>query len=336
MSDILHMESEHVQEVSWRLYRLADAVSGARDEICAKAGGMDWTESQKGPFLQDLQAWAGKMSSLSEKIRDEGSGVEKEVEEMERAASHFNEGYTPFIRGDGDPYAVDASDIHQGDYGDCFLMSSMGAIALNHPELLEGMIEDLGDGRYRVRFYDRVCDNFGLGPCHYVAHYVIVDGTFPKELADPTDRVGGTQESWTLIIEKAYRQLQKENGMPIEGGLPLPSIALSAITGRDSQNIPSALMSIQDLYKDFKRGDAITAGSDWFGGLSKYFGPQSPTDPNPMIPREHIFFVTNVDPVNNTVTVQNPWGADHQPQFVTMTFQEYQSCFWLTTTNPVG
>ena len=336
MADIIKMrDPESVQDMRKLLAQLGDRLIEVQSEIGMAARGMDWNGSGKDAFVQDVETWAGTMRSLSTRCGVSSYAVLKEVEEWEITSSDFVEGYTPFIKADGDRSGADASDIQQGDHGDCFLMSSMGGIVLNHPEVIEDMIEDLGNGTYRVRFYDKVCDNLGLGPCHYEEHYVIVDGIFPKDLADPKDQVGGTYESWTLIIEKGYRQLLKERGMPIDFGLPLPAIALSAMTGKDCSNILSPSVTIQDLYTAYQRGDAITASSDWFGGPDEYFGPRSPTDERPIIPREHIFFVTNVDPVNNTVTVQNSWGASHQPQFVTMSFQEYQSCFWLTTTNPV-
>jgi hypothetical protein len=243
----------------------------------------------------------------------------------------FPDGYVPFIKDKNDSFAADKTDIIQGNLNDCFLMSSMGAIALTHPELLENMIEVLPDGRYKVKFYDKKCVTV-FGPCHYKEHYVIVDGDFGDKHCKPGDAIEGTQEAWTMIIEKAYLQWQKENNLPID--LPSPAVALSAITGKDCANYCMPQISMDDLYKSFKRGDAITAGSRWQTDQTRpheYFDRD--IDPNHRIIEGHVYFITGVDPISNTVTLQNPWGPQYPP--ITMPFEDYQKCFWLTTTNPV-
>jgi hypothetical protein len=340
MTDIIHMISEPVQDVDLMLGHLGEKILDAQTEISRAAQGMDWEGSGKDNFLQDEELWAGKMSSLSRDFSDMGSAVKKEREEWEDTAKEFVKRYTPFVNGaDDSGSAVDISDIHQGDYGDCFFMSSIGAIARKHPGFIEKMIHDNGDGTYTVTFYDPHCAT-PLGPCFYTEHNVTVDGNFPKGLADPTDATaGGTQEAWTLILEKAYLQWQRENGTDPLTGLPLldlpsPSIAMSVMTGKDCFNIPSELMTIDDLNRRFQNGDAITAGSSGTfvpDRPPEYFGENAPESQR--IPEGHVYFVTGVDPVANTVTVQNPWGPHCPP--ITMSFEDYQKCFWLTTSNSV-
>jgi hypothetical protein len=330
MTDIIHMQlqPDSVREVGRMLGRLTDKIINTQSEIRTGAAGMDW--SQKGDFVNDVISWAGKIDSLAYDCNLLARKVAQEADEWEAAAAAFgwgSGGYTPFLWDDADSSAADESDIRQGNIGDCFLMSSMGAIALTHPELLEDMIEVLPDGRYKVRFYDKKCDGI-FGPCHYEEHYVIVDGNFGNTHANPADNLGDTQETWPMIIEKAYLQWQKENGINPLTDLPSPAVALSAMTGKDCVNYPSSLMSMDALYESFQRGDAITAGSKWPTDITRpdFFGPQD------NIPDGHVFFVTNVDPIANTVTVQNPW-PDSPP--ITMSFEDYQKSFWLTTTNPV-
>jgi hypothetical protein len=337
MADVIHMESEPVSDVGRMLGRLSEKIDDVQAEIILAAQGMDWDSSAKNYFLQDANSWAIRMYSLSKRCAEKGSAVTKEEEEWEDAAREFIKRYTPFVKGADDiDSKVDISDIHQGGYGDCFFMSSMGAIARKHPEFIEKMIHDNGDGTYTVTFYDPHCLT-PLGPCFYTEHKVTVDNNFPENLADPMDATSdGTQEAWTLILEKAYMQWQKENGLDPAVYIPSPSIAMSVMTGKDCFNCPSELMTIDDLNRRFQNGDAITAGS------SGTFVPNRPPEyfgdtalPGQKIPEGHVFFVTGVDPVNNTVTVQNPWGPDHDPYILTMSFEDYQKCFWLTTTNPV-
>lgn len=195
MTDRIYMYSEPVQEVGLMLGRLSKKILEAQEEISRAAQGMDWEGSGKDKFLQDEEHWAGKIASLSRDFSEMGTAVKKEREEWEDAAKEFVKRYTPFVIGDGDRYAVDISDIQQGDYGDCYFMSSMGAIAREHPGFIEKMIHDNGDGTYTVTFYDPICAT-PLGPCVYKKHEITVDGNFPKGLADPKDATaGGTQEA---------------------------------------------------------------------------------------------------------------------------------------------
>jgi hypothetical protein len=342
MGDIIRMkDSESVREMGRMLGRLGEKILGVQTEISRAAQGMDWDSSAKDYFLQDVEIWAGKMYGFSQRCDEKGTAVIREADQWETAAAQFGGGltrYTPFVVGPGDTTAVDETDIHQGGIGDCYLMSSLGALALTRPELLEEMIEVLPDGRYKVRFYDKWCLTI-FGPCTYTEHYVIVDADFEDKLSDPVDKIGDTQEAWTMIIEKAYDQWKKERAFLGDPTvlLPSPAVALSAITGQDCVNYPTALMTMDDLYQKFQQGDAITAGGKWptdpTRPLDKMFGEgvDVPKDTD-LIREGHVYFVTNVDPVANTVTVQNPWGPDWDP--ITMSFEEYQACFWLTTTNP--
>jgi hypothetical protein len=332
MENIIKMEDPaSVRSVANRLDRLGDSLLDAQAEIGGAARGMDWDGSAKDNFVQDVDAWGGKIRSLSTRCNEKYYAVLMEVEEWENAAKGFVTGYTPFITGENDSSAADESDIAQGNIGDCFLMSSMGAIALQHPELIERMIHDNGDGTYTVTFWDARCLT-PFGPCTYTPYLVTVDGNFPEKLSDPKDSVGGTQEAWTMILEKAYGKFVMEKLKKDPDSLwviPSPSIALSAMTGKDCANYPSELMSMDTLYESFQRGDAITAGSQWPANIfrpDEYFGKSN------KIAEGHVYFVTGVDPVNNTVTVQNPW-PDCPP--ITMSFEDYQKCFWLTTSNPV-
>ncbi len=62
---------------------------------------------------------------------------------------------------------VAATDVAQGDTGDCYLMASLAAIAKTSPATIQNMIHDNGDGTFTVRFYNKVAD------------YVTVDRYFP-------------------------------------------------------------------------------------------------------------------------------------------------------------
>ena len=344
MTGEMHMDSDLVRDLGRRMDRLSGEIIDARDEILRKAEAMDWDGPRRDGFTNKLKGWGILVSFRAMRCRNLGIGATREAEEWEEAAAHFGwgvEGYTPFLVGENENTGPDEYDIDQDRIGDCYLLSSLGSIAQHHPEVIEDMIEVLEDGKCRVRFYDKVCQTI-FGPCEYVAHYIIVDMDFPEGHAWSTDKSIGSQEVWTLVIEKAYLQWQKEND-PNNPFIdwPLPAVAMSAITGKNSVTYPSMMMSFDTLNESFQRGDAITSGAYLQSITEGENGPiKLPPDSvypkpyqNKTISTDHVYFITNVDPVTQEVTLQNPASPDWPP--IIMPFSEYQTLFPLTMTNPV-
>jgi hypothetical protein len=112
--------------------------------------------------------------------------------------------------------------------GDCWLLSSLAAIAQTQPQVLEGAITDLGDGTYRVRLHRQ--ERSG----EMKAEDVRVEGSLPKT-ADGRDAYAqrtDPKELWVGIIEKAFAAWKGGYGA-LDGGVP--SDALTALTGRPTQ-----------------------------------------------------------------------------------------------------
>jgi len=112
-----------------------------------------------------------------------------------------------YLQEAGDITAISVDDLHQGQIGDCFLLSSIGELALRYMGAISDMIHANGDGTETVRLY-AAAD--GQVPTHgtsaYKAVSINVDNSFPSysvNEAATQDVVGGKKEIWPQVIEKA-------------------------------------------------------------------------------------------------------------------------------------
>src|ERR1044072_499236 len=82
----------------------------------------------------------------------------------------------------GDSNAVSITDIHQGSYNDCYILASIGALALNHPDAITDMITVNPDGTETVRLYIDADTGKGvtLNTKNFRVTYVTVDNVFPS------------------------------------------------------------------------------------------------------------------------------------------------------------
>ena len=139
-----------------------------------------------------------------------------------------------------------AKDIRQGSLGDCYLLSSLSAVAETtiasidgrHPSVNPGdMFIDNGDNTYGVRMYD----NYGA------ERWVTVDKYVPGYRSTDLRNVSTVDgETWAMMAEKAYVQLNESdnigqdgtnrygigNHFGIAGGSAV--MALSHITGQEA------------------------------------------------------------------------------------------------------
>ena len=88
------------------------------------------------------------------------------------------------------------NDVFQGSVGDCYMMSTLSAIAKANPEVIRRMVVDLGDGTFAVRFYRN-------GQAQYVR--VDADLWYDPSSGKPIYAKLGSQGClWVPIVEKAY------------------------------------------------------------------------------------------------------------------------------------
>lgn len=231
----------------------------------------------------------------------------------------------PFIAGNGDGRDIHPSDISQGQIGDCYLMSSLAAVANGNPDIIKNNIKDNGDGTYTVTFYERGI--FGTSKVD-----VKVKGEFPNKdgrwvFAQPGDTNNGQLELWPMIYEKAYAKYKGGDYKKIgKGGRP--EDAMTAITGQpgDWHRTRGVIwdMSFSDFAGYFDK-NLVVANTRGDGDKGKQVFKDGTLVTN------HAYWVEKIDKTNQTVTVRNPWGWNEKP--ITLTWDQFKQGFDNISTN---
>jgi hypothetical protein len=244
-----------------------------------------------------------------------------------------------FVRGQGEASDIDPSDIKQGRLGDCYFMSSLGAIARTNPELLRKMIHANDDGTYTVTFHQpRLPWEPGSGEFKPVsitvtAELPLIDGKPAFAGADDATRAG-EQELWVGLVEKAYASFRGGYGIAGQGGYG--GNAMETITGVPSRSQPADTLAFEDLARRFRAGEAVTASTLIDVKLGDLDFPDRSDEELALndgtLAAAHVYFVTGLDEAKRTVTLQNPWGKDRPP--VTLSYADFQRLFSEVASNP--
>lgn len=191
---------------------------------------------------------------------------------------------------------VSARDVVQGAAGDCYLLSTLSAVARQQPGLLKDAITQKADGSWLVRFYGR--DAAGKA----VPVYVPVD----RDLAL---RNGGLRyarastkgELWVSLVEKAYAKWK--GGFEDIGRGGLPSDAMQALTGRAASWEETARSAPADL---FARLQATLAAKGLAVAATRTGAPYV----NSGVVQRHAYTVLAAFERGGAQLVQlrNPWG----------------------------
>ncbi len=206
--------------------------------------------------------------------------------------------------------APSSADMHQGDLGDCYLISALGALADSNPAAIENMFIDNGDGTYTVRFYS------GNSAQGYVADYVTVNDSLPGwqsgGLSLANVSLGGGY--WIPLVEKAYAQWNETGNEGRDGRNAYASLTGGGMANVDEQVLGYAATSLvpasdptdeQELIQAIQSGEAVTAAI-FLNGNAAPFVQLS-------LVSSHAYEVAsyNADassPTFGTFQLENPWG----------------------------
>ncbi len=225
-----------------------------------------------------------------------------------------------------------ATDVRQGDVGDCYWMASLGAVAKQDPNRIRSMFTDNGDGTYTVRLY-----NNGK------AEFVTVDTELPVSAAGKFvfANQGGTasdsaNELWVALAEKAYAQANESgwtgqdgtnsyNGLGgaladgasnndgINGGWPKD--ALGQITAANVTSVTTASSAFADIRAAFDAGRPVTFVTKVAPASDAVVG-------------NHVYTMVGYNATNHTVTLRNPWGSGYaQPELLNLSLTDLRANF---------
>jgi hypothetical protein len=209
---------------------------------------------------------------------------------------------TLYLTEAGNSSAISVSDLHQGQIGDCFLISSIGELALNDPTAISNMIHVNANGTETVTLHEAA--NGQLASWNTTAFKTVtetVTNVFQSTGVNngaTQDVLGNQKEIWPQVLEKAVAQLDGGYNAISNGGSPL--VAMEALTGHATTYTQPASMTLTALLADVKAGDLIVMDT-----------PNSNNLPNGLV-GDHAYMFEGVTGSGSSAMVHlgNPWGYD--------------------------
>ncbi|HQR08738.1 MAG TPA: hypothetical protein PLN21_18070 [Gemmatales bacterium] len=269
-----------------------DTLWGGNDEDSLYGGkGNDKLYGENGSdFLDD-----GSGSAVSAEINDGGSG------------NNFM-AYLPVIGG------TTGKDVVQGSQNTCWILSSIISAADSGMDL-KSRITYLGNGQYNVMLYN---------PSTKAPFYQKVSmegGRFDFEPWPNGAKPGNDtiKESWVLIMQRAIlKQFVTNIADPstYPSFATSPSQSLPYLTGRGAtfQLAGGTYLGTFGYNELDKVADSLAAGKLACAGARQgNYGDPFPgfiSVATPYIKGSHVYSIMQVDKVNQTVMLRNPWGVD--------------------------
>jgi hypothetical protein len=207
-----------------------------------------------------------------------------------------------FLTETGETNAINVADINQGQMGDCYLLSSIGEIALLKPTFISNMIHVNANGIETIMLYDASNGRLPTwGTTAFKAVSETVTNVFPNYSVDngaTQDVLKNQKEIWPQVLEKAYATLNGSYAAIAGGGSPV--IAMEELTGHAATFMSPASLTLAALQNFVAAGDLIVMDTLPGGTL-----------PNNLV-NNHAYMFEGItgSGVSATVHLGNPWGFD--------------------------
>ncbi len=209
---------------------------------------------------------------------------------------------TLYLTGKGDTNAISVGDINQGQIGDCFLLASIGEIALLQPSFISSAIHLNADGSETVRLYKSANGSLpGWNTTAYKSFAQTVTNVFPSYAVNNGATQGvlsGHKEIWPQVLEKAVASMDGGYAAISGGGSPL--FAMEELTGHAATYVTPASLTLAELQAFSKAGDLIVMDTLSGSGL-----------PDKLV-GNHAYMFEGITGSGSAASIRlgNPWGFD--------------------------
>ncbi len=177
---------------------------------------------------------------------------------------------TLYVTETGTSTPISVADINQGQLGDCYLLSSIGEIAMLRPSFISNMIHANSNGTETVTLYKAANGSLpGWGTMAFKATSVTVTNAFPSFSVNNganQDVLGNQKEIWPQVLESAYASLNGGYGVIGNGGSP--AVAMEELTGHVATEVAAGSVTLAMLQSDSQAGDLIVMDTQNKSGLS--------------------------------------------------------------------
>ena len=209
---------------------------------------------------------------------------------------------TLYLTETGTSTPISVADINQGQLGDCYLLSSIGEIAMLRPSFISNMIHVNSNGTETVTLYKAANGSLpGWGTTAFKAASVTVTNAFPSYSVNngaTQDVLGNQKEIWPQVLESAYASLNGGYGAIGNGGSPM--LAMEELTGHAATEVAAANFTLAMLQSASQAGSLIVMDTQNRSGLS-----------NGLV-GNHAYMFAGVTGTGAAAALKllNPWGTN--------------------------
>jgi hypothetical protein len=196
------------------------------------------------------------------------------------------------------PGGPSKEDIHQGKLGDCWLLSSVGAIAQSRVFDIRSIVVDFHDGTYGA----------AIGGKFYR-----VDGRFPTTNGQLTGaHLGQGNSLWVPVLEKAFAVYNDNDWEDLNGSTigQTPATAMEALGCKK--------VGSWGTWEFWHTGSGAfdKIRSEFYGGYSCILAVAKPSSEGyHNLVAEHVYTVSGFKTIHGVdyVQLRNPWGHNNNP-----------------------
>jgi hypothetical protein len=197
---------------------------------------------------------------------------------------------------------ISATDIKQGQIGDCYFLASLASIAQEQPSYIQNMFIDNGDNTWTVRFRNGANWDYVT-----VDRFLATNSSGTLVYASSgSNFANASNELWVALAEKAYAQIGESGWIR---GLSKATNSYAAIEGGWMTYV---ITQVTGLKTDWDYITTINQQTliDWVNS-NKILTLGTNSAPGNGLVGDHAYAITGYDASTQKFFVRNPWGSQH-------------------------